>query len=106
MKPQEGPDIERTLGDTIPISILCKILSDSGTAVVPDAATVKFQADGPTTAVISGAAKGDASGTFLFDPADINSWPAGTYEYEVEVHDGTYEQTIGYGNLVLRDEIA
>lgn len=106
MKPQEGPDIERTIGDTIPISILCKILSDSGTAIVSDAATVTFHADGPTTALIDGTAKGDDSGTFLFDPEDINSWPAGTYEYEVQVNDGTYEQTIGYGNLVLRDEIA
>lgn len=107
MKPQKGPDIERTQNDTDKISLTCKIVTDSDTILVADNDTVTLHVKGPdSVVVIEGEPKGDNSGTFLFDPANIKAWPNGKYDYEVQVDDGTYIQTIGYGRIAQRSEIA
>lgn len=106
MKPQRVPDIYRTQNDTDKISLTCQIITDDGTVLVADDDTVTLHVAGPETVTIEGSAKGDDSGTFLFDPADIKAWPRGKYEFEVQVNDGTYVQTIGTGRIVQRNEIA
>lgn len=104
MKPQRFDDIRRTQNDTIPISFICSITDDSGTYFVPDNYVVVLVCKTTPVTRITGTAKGDSSGTFLFPVTAIKAL-AGTIECEVEVNDGSYIQTIGYGKIVQRAEI-
>lgn len=104
MKPQKGPELRRTQNDTDRISLLCKIVTDAGSTVVSDAHTVTLHVRTSPATVITGTPKGDASGTFLFDPATIKHL-VGKFDCEVQVDDGDYVQTIGEFRLNQRAEI-
>lgn len=105
MKAQEGVRIHRTQNDTDDISVILSVIGDAGTTLVADASTVTLHVAASPTVSITGTAKGDASGTFTFDPSTIGAL-TGTFDFEVQVDDATDVFTIGRGRLISTAELA
>jgi hypothetical protein len=105
MKAAENVDLYRTAGDTDELSVICTYEDDAGTIIVADDATVEMHVQSSDVITIAGTAKGDASGTYLFEPTDILDL-VGHYKYEVQIDDGDDIFTVARGKIVAKPEIA
>lgn len=108
MKPKTDVIVYRTQNDTDLMSFVLQVKNDAGTEFVADADAVAMYVDTPDDVVtIAGVAKGDDSGTFTFDPADIKEH-YGNMPFEIEVTcdaDGTI-YTVARGTIRAYREIA
>lgn len=93
-----------TENDTLPIRCTLSTSDGTTTTLVSDSDTVNMHVShtgGPST--IAGTALGDSSGTFLFDTSAL---PAGTWDCQLEVNDGTYLFTVATGAIQVDSDIA
>lgn len=107
MEASENITLHRTCGDTDSIVLVLRTLTSNGLLPVPDAAAVEMHVkEGNTVHDVPGVAKGNGSGTFLFNPASILSL-VGSFHYEIEVQEGPdLVYTIARGMLVCAAELA
>lgn len=101
----EGQEIRRTVGDTDAIGFRLRTQAKNGTLTdIADDATVALHIQ--VDPVIELAGVGLGSGRFGFAVAGMSALPAGTYDYEIEVDDGTAVYTHTRGSLILAAQIA
>lgn len=107
MKPQTNVIIYRTQNDTDVLSFVLKVRTDDGIENVSDDDEVSLHVETSDGIIeITGTPKGDASGTFYFNPATIKQF-AETMRFELQVtrdSDGII-YTAATGTLVSTEEL-
>ncbi len=106
MEAAENVIFKRTDGNTGPIIVQLQRKTDAGTTVnVADGATVRLDVRQPGgDLAISGTARGDGSGTFLFVPTalDVGAW---NYRFDINVLEGGDDDVYARGRIITAAKI-
>jgi hypothetical protein len=99
-------NIERTAGDTVPILLQLRRVTDQGTVAVSDTAQAIMRVRVAGQVVeITGTPRGDGSGVFMFEPGELPETEQ-SLPYAVEVVESGKLATYAKGELVLAGKFA